>query len=145
MAVVTLWSEKTELFLEYPVLVRSTDSRFAIHRTRLNDFKPVRSGRCEIRLTYSDSSSESFTADVPPRPGIFGVTVKPARSGRATLEIRLSSNDLADSHEVGPVLVYGSAAEVPAEEESATEETISFLKEQQWALDFATEVAVPAW
>ncbi|MGH9721036.1 MAG: efflux RND transporter periplasmic adaptor subunit [Bryobacteraceae bacterium] len=137
----TLWSEKTELFLEFPPLVQSADSRFAIHLTRLSDFKPVRAGRCEVRLTYSDGSGASFASDGPSRPGIFGVTVKPARTGTAFLEIRLASADLTDVHKVEPVRVYGSTAEVPAKEKSATEETIAFLKEQQWALDFATVLA----
>ena len=45
----TLWSSKTELYLEYPALVQNEESRFAIHLTRLDDFKPVASGRSEVR------------------------------------------------------------------------------------------------
>jgi RND family efflux transporter MFP subunit len=137
----TLWSHKTELFLEYPALVRSVDSRFAIHLTQLGDFQPVRSGRCEVRLIYSGGFVESFAADPPSRPGIFGVTVRPARTGNAALEIRLTAGALTDVHRAEPVTVFASVAEVKVDAGGPAEETIRFLKEQQWTLDFGTQLA----
>lgn len=139
---VTMWSGKTELFVEFPALVQAEDSRLAIHLTRLDSFRPVAAGRAEVRLTYAEGgASESFSADAPSRPGIFGVTVKPSRSGEATVEILLKTSDLADSHRLERVPVYATLAAAPTEEEPATEETIAFLKEQQWAMDFGTGVA----
>ena len=137
---VTRWSPRTELFLEYPVLVRGQDSRLAIHLTRLDSFKAVTAGRCEVRLAYEGGQMESFSTDGPARPGIFGVTIRPAGAGKARLTIRLSSGSLADAHEIGPVEVYASSEKVPAAADKG-EEAISFLKEQQWTLDFATTVA----
>jgi RND family efflux transporter MFP subunit len=140
----TLWSGKTELFVEYPALVRGEESRFAIHLTRLSDFKPVTAGRSEVLLTYPDGKSEAFSADAPSRPGIFGVTVRPSATGEVKVQIRLASPALTDEHTLDRVPVYSSIAEAPTGEEPATEETLSFLKEQQWALDFGTELAKPA-
>ena len=37
----TDWTTKTELFMEYPPLVAGQTSRFAVHLTRLDNFKPV--------------------------------------------------------------------------------------------------------
>lgn len=141
---VTLWSSKTELYLEYPALVKGEDSRFAIHLTRLDDFKPVSTGKSEVRLTYADGTNEVFSSAKPSKAGIFGVTVKATRAGEVTLRISLSSPALSDSHEVAHVPVHATMKDAPTEEPPATEEYISFLKEQQWALDFATSLAKPA-
>jgi len=138
---VTRWSSRTELFLEYPVLVRGQDSRFAIHLTRLDNFKAVTAGRCEVQLAYKGGQTESFSADGPSRPGIFGVAVRPGGVGKARITIRLSSGSLADVHEIDLVEVYPSIGQVPTAADEEGEEVIAFLKEQQWTLDFATAVA----
>lgn len=140
----TLWSAKTELFVEYPALIRGEESRFAIHLTRLSDFKPVTVGRGEVALAYASGKTESFSTDVPSRPGIFGVTVIPSESGDVSIRIRLVSAPLSDTHTLERVPVYASLADAPSSEEPETEETLSFLKEQQWVLDFGTELAKPA-
>ena len=139
----TRWSSKTELFVEYPALVLGEESRFAIHLTRLDDFKPVAAGRCEVKLTYTDAKTESFSTDAPSKAGIFGVTVKPSHDGEANVEIRLFSPQLSDSHTLQGVSVYNTLSQAPTGEEKPTEERLSFLKEQQWALDFGTELAKP--
>jgi hypothetical protein len=122
----TLWSSKTELYLEYPALVKGEGSRFAIHLTRLNDFKPVPTGRSEVRLTYADGTSEIFSSEKPSKAGIFGVTVTPTRAGEVSLKISLSSPALSDSHDIAHVPVHASKKDAPTEEAPATEEFISF-------------------
>ena len=47
---VTKWTDKTELFAEYPPLVVGGTSRFAIHVTRLDSFKALTEGNVEVRL-----------------------------------------------------------------------------------------------
>ena len=79
---VTRWTAATELFAEYPPLVRGETSRFAIHLTRLDTFKPLLDGRVEVRLE-GGGPVEVFATDAPSRPGIFGVDVRPTRAGRA--------------------------------------------------------------
>ena len=137
----TRWTEKTELFAEYPSLVVGQTSRFAIHLTTLEPFKAVTDGTMEVQLRGPDGQVESFSAKGPSRPGIFGVDVKPSRAGTRDLIISWRSSSLSDTHSVGPVDVFADAAAAaavaPAEAEG---EAISFLKEQQWALDFATAV-----
>src|SRR5687768_7607406 len=72
---VTNWTTKTELFAEYHPLISGETSRFTIHLTRLDTFKPVTKGRVEVRLSVG-GKNEVFSADAPLRPGIFGVDVK---------------------------------------------------------------------
>ena len=138
---VTRWTEKTELFAEYPSLVVGQTSRFAIHLTTLEPFKAVTDGTMEVQLRGADGQVESFSAKGPSRPGIFGVDVKPSRQGKRELIISWRSSSLSDTHNVGPVDVFADAAAAAAAAPAGAEgEAISFLKEQQWMLDFATAV-----
>jgi RND family efflux transporter MFP subunit len=136
---VTHWTARTELFMEYPVLVVGVGGRFAVHFTRLDNFRPLNAGKVDVRLD-GPGGAETFSSSGPSRPGIFGVDVKPSKPGTYTMTVFVQSADLNDSHEIGAVTVYpdeASAANHPAAKPK--EETIAFLKEQQWALDFATE------
>jgi RND family efflux transporter MFP subunit len=136
----TIWTDKGELYLEYPALVVNEKVRFAIHLTRLTDFKAVKDAACEVRLTSDSGSATVFPCDPSTHAGIFGANVQPASAGEASMDIEVTGRDLTTSFEVGPVKIAADAksAETP---EAAKEETISFSKEQQWSLDFATQVA----
>jgi cobalt-zinc-cadmium efflux system membrane fusion protein len=137
---VTRWTEKTELFAEYPPLAAGSTSRFAIHLTRLDGFKALTEGTVEVRLEGGSAQPEVFRVDAPSRPGIFGVDVKPTHAGKRQLVIVLKATRLSDEHRIGEVDVHANAeaarAAAPARGEDAP--GISFLKEQQWSLDFGT-------
>ena len=139
---VTRWTDKTELFAEYPPLVVGGTSRFAIHLTRLDSFKALTEGNVEVHLQGGAGQPELFRVDAPSRPGIFGVDVKPAQAGKRQLVIVLKANGLNDEHRVGDVEVFPNAEAAQAATGGAGEDApgISFLKEQQWSLDFGTAV-----
>jgi len=135
----TVWTTKGELYLEYPALVLDQKERFAIHLTRFSDFKAVKDAACEVHLTR-EAAAETFPCDPSTHPGIFGANVEPKSAGQARLSIQVQGRDLIESFDVGPVTVANDAASAE-KPPVAKEETISFSKEQQWALDFGTEVA----
>ena len=137
---VTHWTDQTELFAEYPPLAVGETSRFAIHLTRLDSFKALTEGRVEVHLRGGTAPAEIFPVDAPSRPGIFGVDVKPAQAGTREMVIVLRSKGLNDEHRVGQVDVHADPEAARAAASKAGEETpgISFLKEQQWSLDFGT-------
>lgn len=136
---VTRWSDKTELFMEHPPLVAGQDARFAVHLTSLSDFKPLTEGRVTVELRAAGGRSETFETNGPSSPGIFGVTVRPAASGSLSMTVRLDSPALKDTHELGSIQVFADAQSAgKAEAQKEKEESIRFLKEQQWKLDFAT-------
>lgn len=139
---VTRWTDKTELFAEYPPLAVGETSRFAIHLTRLDTFKPLTEGHVEVQLRGGASPPEVFRVEAPSRPGIFGVDVKPARGGPRELLILLRSRDVTDEHRVGDVDVHATADAARTATGTGGEDDggISFLKEQQWSLDFGTAV-----
>ena len=135
----TRWSQSTELFVEYPPLVAGETSRFAIHFTDLATFEPVRTGRAEVRL--SGAHAQTFAVDGPGRPGIFGIDVTPEQAGRYSLSVALDSGTLVDRHDLGEVAVLPAGTLPTGADAAPVDTSILFLKEQQWALDFA---AAPA-
>jgi membrane fusion protein, heavy metal efflux system len=139
---VTRWTDKTEVFAEYPPLVVGGTSRFAIHLTRLDSFKALTEGNVEVRLQGGAGQPEVFRVDAPSRPGIFGVDVKPTQAGKRALVIVLKAKGLSDEHRVGEVEVFPNAEAASAAVAGGRDEApgISFLKEQQWSLDFGTAV-----
>jgi len=137
---ITQWTEKTELFLEYPPLIAGEVSRFSVHLTELNSFKPLTAGRVIVELRSTDGGTESFSVEAPSRPGIFGLDVKPTKPGVWKLVVRLESPALQDVHGVGNVEVYSSPWEAARSPKEEAIEAISFLKEQQWTLDFAIAI-----
>src|SRR6266566_3809422 len=54
---VTDWTDKTELYMEYPPLVTGQTALFAVHLTRLNDFAPLTAGRPRIEFTPEGGGS----------------------------------------------------------------------------------------
>jgi RND family efflux transporter MFP subunit len=142
----TRWTDKAELFAEYPPLVAGSTSRFAIHLTRLDTFKALTGGQVEVRLEGGSAPPENFRVDSPSRPGIFGVDVKPAHAGKRQLVIVLRATGLNDEHRVGEVEIHANPQAARAAAPSAGAETpgISFLKEQQWSLDFGTALVKEA-
>jgi len=136
----TVWTPTGELYLEHPALVVTEKVRFAIHLTRLTDFKPVKEATCEVHLAYGAAAPTVYPCDPSTHPGIFGANVQPPSIGMPLLSIHVSGKDLADQFDVGPVNVAANAksAENPR---PALEELLNFTKEQQWSLDFGTALA----
>jgi membrane fusion protein, heavy metal efflux system len=137
---VTRWTEKTELFAEYPPLAVGSTSRFAIHLTRLDGFKALTEGNVEVRLEGGSVQPEVFRVEAPSHPGVFGLDVKPAHAGKRQLVIVLRATGLNDEHRAGEVDVYPSVDVARSATQAAGKNTpgIRFLKEQQWSLDFGT-------
>jgi membrane fusion protein, heavy metal efflux system len=136
----TNWTARTELFMEYPPLVSGQISRFAIHLTRLDNFKPISKGRVEVRLTGPDGTTEVFSADTRSRPGIFGVDVKAPSQGRIPPGGHFAGEGITDVHDLGEIASSPTKAAATHEHDAETQETIAFLKEQQWTLDFGTAI-----
>jgi hypothetical protein len=66
--------------------------------------------------------------------------VKPAATGEYRISVHLTSSGLNDVHELGTIETSATKAAAVHEHGAAAEETIAFLKEQQWTLDFGTAV-----
>jgi len=135
---ITLWTEKTELFLEYPALIVGTEARLAAHLTRLSDFKPCIDEAVRFRFKGAGPEVAEHTVDSSASPGIYRPRITFDRSGAYDLTIMVSGRT-TDTLKVGTIQVYPSLEAIAVEEGSASkEQLITFLKEQQWKTEFRT-------
>ncbi len=138
----TIWTEKTELFVEFPALVVGNSSRFAAHFTFMDKHKPVREGNVTVSLIKGDKGIR-HTVDAPSSPGIFRPILQPKEAGIFQLIFDIKTPTLSDRIVLNDVRVFASveeAVEVLGEEES-DDGSITFLKEQAWKIDFQTALA----
>lgn len=138
---VTDFTEKTELFVESPLLIVGEETPLAAHFTRLEGFQPIAQGQVTVFLGGGNFPLEKFHVDGPQVPGIFRPVVKPQYPGERQLAIRLVTPKFTVTHLLGAVAVYPDRkAAVQASPPAAKQGTgISFLLEQQWQVDFALE------
>jgi len=138
----THFSERTELFVEFPRLIVGEKSAFAAHLSRLSDFRAVTAGQVTARLTGDGKPDEVFTVDGPTQPGIFRPEALPKHAGDRELAIEVRTPEFTVVHELGPVTVYPDRKAAEADPAPHDDEGIGFTKEQQWKVDFATAEVV---
>jgi len=141
---VTHYTAVTELFVEYPALVKGQASAFAAHMTWLKDFKAVNEGKLVVTLSGGDFPEESIEIPVSKTPGIFRPVLTPQHAGLRHLTMTLYTDAQTSIHDLGEVVVFNDPASaargMPHEEDEPG--LISFTKEQQWKIPFATVPAV---
>ncbi len=136
----THFAEHTELFVEFPTLVVGVESAFAAHVTRLDTFKPLGAGRVTVVLSGNEAPEERFAVDAPSVAGIFRPIALPEHAGPRDLTVLIDGEGLRDRHELGRFQVFEDlrGAEAAKGEETPEAPAITFLKEQQWRIPFAT-------
>lgn len=137
----TLWTSRSELFIEHKYLIAGRETSFAAHVTELAGFKPLTSGT--FKLTFAGTGGKyAAAADKPASPGIFRPVITVPEPGRYRVKAEVNSGALRDAYDLGEVEVYkdaaAAAAAAPKEEGAGG---IAFLKEQQWKFDFLTAPA----
>jgi cobalt-zinc-cadmium efflux system membrane fusion protein len=141
---ITHWTDKTELFMEYPPLVAGQTALFAIHLTRLSDFSAMTTGRPRIEYTPESGGTQVvLQGNEPSRPGVFRAEGPAPPAGQYQWALIVDAPGLADRHELGAVTVFADQAAAIAEAERLAEDdptSITYLKEPQWTNGFA---AVP--
>lgn len=140
----THFSDKSELFVEFPPLVANQPATFVAHFTWLANFKPVVKGRLTVVLAGGIAPEERFVIDAPSVPGIYKPVVTPKTAGKRDLTLMVESDQGVLTHQLGPVDVFADARAAQAAHggEDHGDGGIAFTKEQQWKIDFATAEAV---
>ena len=138
---VTHWTDKTELFMEYPPLVAGQTALYAVHLTRLSDFSAMTTGKPRIEFTpESGGTPTMLQGNEPSRPGVFRVEAPSPPAGRYTWALLVDAPGLEDRHELGAVTVFGDREAAVADAERNAEDdptAITYLKEPQWTNGFA--------
>lgn len=137
---VTLWTEKSELFMEYPALIVGQEARFAAHLTRLSDFKPFADEVVHLRFRSEEGAMVEQVVKKPSPIGIYRPSITFERPGIYTLTMVIKGG-FDDTLNVEGIPVFSSIEDVPSStgESGPAEQLITYLKEQQWKTDFRTE------
>mgnify|MGYP003631989624 FL=1 len=138
----TIWTDKTELFVEFPALIVGNGSKFAAHFTVLDKHQPVREGSVTVSL-IKDGKGIRNKANAPSSPGIFSPAIQPKEAGNYQLVFELTTPEYSDKISIDDVVVYATTDEaIKALGTEEEDEAISFLKEQAWKIDFQTAPVV---
>jgi len=134
----TLYTEKTELFVEFKLLIVGKVSKFAAHFTQLGEsFKAVTKGSVTVSLIGNKKQSPD-RAQKPSSPGIFRLALSPENSGTYQLVFDIQTKEFIDRIIIENITVYPDTKTALAnQQEQIIEEELVYLKEQAWKIDFA--------
>jgi len=142
---VTAWGERFELFPEIDALVSGETSHSHTHVTRLADFSPLTRGTVTAVLRAPGGGETVARGTEPVRPGIYDLELRPPSPGLYTLTFRIDDGEAPEEIAAGTVRV-GTAEDPGGLDEPppgpaagpSPGEPVSFLKEDQWQIPFAT-------
>lgn len=139
----TLYSSKSELFVEFKPLVVGQTSRFAAHLTKLGDrFLPYTEGTVTVSLVQGDKGIK-HAANAPSSPGIFRLALQPSQPGTGKIIFDIQAKDFTDQFIIDSITVFpDEKTAIAAQPVEAAGSDISYLKEQAWKVEFANEPVV---
>jgi RND family efflux transporter MFP subunit len=138
---ITKWTAETELFVEFSPFVVGKETPLAVHLTDLNTYQPVSSDTLTTSLEGENGHAVTVRTETPTVPGIYRPVLKPEAPGTYRLVFRRFSGGeqrVHDTIKAGVVEVAATEDAIPPPEEESREAGITFLKEQQWRMEFAT-------
>ncbi|TNE59509.1 MAG: efflux RND transporter periplasmic adaptor subunit [Bacteroidetes bacterium] len=140
--VFTQYTDRTELFVEFDPLVAGQECRFAAHFTALGDsFRAIGTGTVKLSLT-GEAGKQSITAHAPQVPGIFRLRMTPEKPGLYQLIFDIKTPEYTDQVVLDSISVYPdeeTALQHHQPESGGGGNEITYLKEQAWKIDFATQ------
>lgn len=141
---VTAWGEAFEIFAEAGPLVVGEVSSSHTHVTILDGFPPLEEGTVAAVLRSPDGEEAVFSQDAPVRSGIYDVAIAPEHAGEYELLFRVTTPAASEDVPAGRVRVGttddpGGLTEHRETAAGGSGEPVSFLKEQQWRVPFATD------
>jgi cobalt-zinc-cadmium efflux system membrane fusion protein len=139
----TLYSSKSELFVEFKPLVVGQTSKFAAHLTILGEnFLPYTDGTVTVSFIQNGKGIKN-TATSPSSPGIFRLALQPAQAGTGKLVFDIQTLAFSDQFIIDSIPVYADVkTAIAAQPKDAGGSNISYLKEQAWKVEFANAPVV---
>ncbi|MCH7514072.1 MAG: efflux RND transporter periplasmic adaptor subunit [Bacteroidetes bacterium] len=148
----TLYTDKSELFVEFNPLIVGKTSKFAAHFTQLGEnFKAVTEGSVSVSLVGKNKQPVNLTvvrqvkADSPSSPGIFRLALEPEIAGVYQLVFDIQTKEFTDKITIDNITVYPDTKTALANQQEdlvagkggTIGEEIVYLKEQAWKIEFA--------
>ena len=138
---ITRWTDKLELFAEHPPAVVGQKVPFLAHLTILDGFAALEDAKVTLELT---GPADVFAhVDKMLRSGIFQPTFVAKAAGTYAGRLVVSGPEVQDTLDGFEIVVHAdeAAARAAHAEDEDGGGTITFLKEQQWKVPFATAFA----
>jgi membrane fusion protein, heavy metal efflux system len=134
----TIYTTRSELFVEFKPLVVGQTSKFAAHLTRLGEnFLPYMEGTVTVTL-FQNGKELKHSVTAPSSPGIFRLALQPVQAGSAKLVFDIQTKEFTDQITIDSVTVYPDLnTAISAQPADAGGSDISYLKEQAWKVEFA--------
>jgi len=138
-AQVTVWTERFEIFLEHPLIVANTRTKFVTHISDLLTLEPRKTGPVTFILRRGSQTPIKHLEPAPARDGIYipELTFPGAGEWNVALLVPHGGKDYVIA--LPPFEVYRSHAQIDNAPAPKQIDGISFLKEQQWKISTKTE------
>lgn len=136
----TLYTDKSELFVEFKPLIVGETSKFAAHFTQLGEnFKAITEGSVTVSL-IGNGTQLTDKAETPSSPGIFRLSLNPENPGTYQLVFDVHTKEFSDKITIANITVYpDTQTALVNQQEQTIGEEIVYLKEQAWKIDFANK------
>jgi RND family efflux transporter MFP subunit len=132
---ITKWTDRYELFVELPWPLAGKPVPYHAHVTRLDDFHAVTEGTFHVRFRGPAGIAAEARIDGVKRSGIFVPEGPAPAAGSYSLEMTYEHAGVTDTWDCGTIQVTDAP---PPPEAEAPSSAITFLKESQWKIAFAT-------
>lgn len=137
----TIYTEKTELFVEFDPLVVGDTAHFLAHLTVLGEqFHALDSAEVSVRLHVGDKGVRSIAIPAS-GVGIYRISLSPVIAGEGELIFEVEGAQLKDRIKISSVRVHPDKESAMAASTAIHEAhgEVSYLKEQAWKVEFANE------
>jgi membrane fusion protein, heavy metal efflux system len=132
---ITRWTDDYELFVEFPAPIAGKPIPYHAHVTKLDGFEAVKVGKFYVNFKSTTGVAAEASSDGVKRPGIFVFEGNAPGAGSYVLEMAYEREGKSDVFDCGAISVTDKP---PPPEPEAPGSTITFLKESQWKIPFAT-------
>lgn len=138
----TIWTNKIELFTEFPAFVVGKQSKLISHFTVMDKHQAITKGSVIASLIVNGKGVRK-TVETPSSPGIFSPILQPTEAGVGQLQFLIKTEDFTETIIIDNIKVYSNVAEAQKDLATSEEdgENITFLKEQAWKMPFQTAKA----
>lgn len=139
----TIYSDKSELFVEFKPLIVGSKSNFATHLTILGEsFLPLTEGKVSVSLIVGESGIRN-SSDTASSPGIFRLALIPNTAGVGKLVFDIETKDYKDQIIIDSITVYPNVSTAIEQQiKTVNDIGISYLKEQAWKVEFANALVI---
>lgn len=135
---ITLFTDTSEFFVEYPGLIINKKAVFTVHLTNLENYQPYRKGTVRVILEHPGGNVQEGSVSEPDDPGIFRIKLTPEIYGECSIHFEFIREGLSEMSE--PHHVWVARDDHDPEPEGSHDHSsdgIRFTKEQAWRSDFS--------